>query len=65
MTRGLLTSSQTCTKLFHKCVRNIPTGEIYKNYTKSRNIYNKSLRKIHYFQIFDKLKKWYKNTWKQ
>jgi len=39
--RGLLTSTRTCTKLFHKCVRKIRTGETYKNYTRYRNIYNK------------------------
>ena len=67
MTRGLLTSSRTCTKLFHKCVRKIRTDETYKNYIRYRNIYNKLkniAKKNHYFQIFDKFKNDIKNTWK-
>jgi len=57
MTLGLFTSSRTCTKLFHKCIRKIRTDETYKNYTRYGNIYNKLkniAKKNQYFQIFDK-----------
>ena len=56
---GAITSSRTCTKLFHKCIRKIRADETYKNYIRYINIYNKLkniAKKNHYFQIFDQFK---------
>ena len=59
MTRGLLTSSHTCEKLFRKCIR--------KTRTKYRNLFNRikqRAKRTYYSQLFYEYKNDITNTWK-
>ena len=55
MSKGLMTSSRTSTKLYHKCMNKLRTDPAYLNYIKYRNVYNTLKRKAkinYYSQLF-------------
>ena len=67
MSKGLMTSSRTSTKLYHKCMKKVRTDPSYIKYIKYRNLYNtlKRTAKIQYYtEIFHKYKFDIRNTWK-
>ena len=44
MSKGLIKSSNTCTKLYRKCISKSKTDKTYKTYIKYRNLYNQIKR---------------------
>ena len=55
MTRGLMKSSRTSSRLYRKCINKSRTGIKYKNYIKYRNIYNalkRTAKSEYYAQLF-------------
>jgi hypothetical protein len=67
MSKGLLKSSKKCEKLFRKVIKLPKTNQLYLEYIKYRNIYNK-LRRVEKSQYYGKLVTYsrndIKNTWK-
>ena len=67
MSKGLMTSSRTSTKSYHKCMNKLRTDPAYLNYIKYRKVYNtlKRTPKINYYsQLFKDYKFDIRNTWK-
>ena len=67
MTKGLVTSSRTSTKLYHKCMKKPRTDPLYIKYIKFRNCYNtlKRMANIYYYaEVFDKYIYEIRDTWK-
>lgn len=67
MTKGLMKSSVTLTKLYKKCVKKQKTELAYTNYVTFRNEYNKLKRiakKMYYERRFEQYKNDIKGTWK-
>ena len=67
MTKGLMKSSNTLTKLYTKSIKKSKTAPEYDKYVKFRNMYNKLKRcakESYYAQRFEKYKNDIKGTWK-
>jgi len=67
MTRGLMTSSKTVTKLFHKTIGRLKTDQQYITYITYRNNYNQIKRiakQTYYAQKLESFKYDARNTWK-
>jgi hypothetical protein len=67
MTKGLVKSSLTLTKLYNKSNKKPKTDDAYLRYTEFRNLYNqlkRTAKQLHYKQRFEQYKNDIKGTWK-
>ena len=67
MTKGLLTSSKNLRKDFAKIINKPRTDEVFLNYTRKRNLWNKLKRTAkctYYSEMVDKYKSDSKSLWK-
>ena len=67
MSKGLMKSSTTLTKLYRKCIKKPKTDPTHQRYIEYRNIYNRlkrTAKETYYTNRFEKYKNDIKSTWK-